>query len=121
MTLIDTSVWANHFRSPSAQLVELIDGESAGMHPFVLGELALGNLKNRAAVLGYLNRLPQAPLAQESEVHHLLESRRLWARGLGWIDLHLLASAAIAGWDLLTADRAMKKAAEALGLGHPDE
>ena len=125
MTLIDTSVWANHFRSPSVKLVELIDDESAGIHPFVLGELALGNLKNRATVLDYLNRLPQAPLAQESEVHHLLESRRLWSSGLGgtglgWIDLHLLASAAIAGWDLLTADRAMKKAAEALGLGHPD-
>jgi predicted nucleic acid-binding protein len=125
MTLIDTSVWANHFRSPSVDLVELIDGESAGMHPFVLGELALGDLKNRATVLAYLNRLPQAPLAQESEVHHLLESRRLrniglGGTGLGWIDLHLLASAAIAGWDLLTADRAMKKAAEALGLGHPD-
>jgi predicted nucleic acid-binding protein len=120
MTLIDTSVWANHFRSPSVKLLELIDGESAGMHPFVLGELALGNLKNRATVLDYLNRLPQAPLAQESEVHHLLESRRLWGTGLGWIDLHLLASAAIAGWDLFTADRAMNKAAEALGLGHPD-
>ncbi|HMC60595.1 MAG TPA: PIN domain-containing protein [Candidatus Solibacter sp.] len=125
MTLVDTSVWANHFRSPNVKLVAVIDAESAGMHPFVLGERALGNLKNRATVLDYLNRLPQAPLAQESEVHHLLESRRLWSSGLGgtglgWIDLHLLASAAIAGWDLLTADRAMKKAAEALGLGHPD-
>jgi hypothetical protein len=71
-------------------------------------------------VLVYLSRLPQAPLARESEVHHLLDSRRLWGTGLGWIDLHLLASAAIAGWDLLTDDRAMKKAAHALGLVHPD-
>ena len=120
MTLIDTSVWANHFRASSTQLVELISARSVGMHPFIVGELAVGNLRDRATTLDYLTRLPQAPLAEERAVHHLLESRRLWGTGVGWIDLHLLASAALAGWDVLTADRVLKSAAVAMGLAHPD-
>jgi len=86
------------------------------MHPFVMGELAAGSLKNRPAMLADFAALPQASIAGEAEVHHLLESRRLWGTGLGWIDLHLLASAMLAGWRLFTADRAMLKAAEKLGL-----
>lgn len=119
MTLIDTCVWAGHFRHPDVRLMQLLAGESAGVHPFVIGELACGNLKNRAVTLANLAKLPRAPVAGEAEVHHLLESRRLWGTGLGWIDLHLLASAALAGWGLMTADRALLKAAETLGLAHP--
>ena len=120
MTLIDTSVWANHFRTPSAKLLELLDARSVGMHPFVAGELAAGNLKHRSATLADLSLLPQVPLANESEVHHLLESQRLWGTGLGWVDLHLLAAALLAGWKLLTADRALKTAAQRLGIAHPE-
>ncbi len=116
MTLVDTSVWANHFRSPQPALVQLLEDGLAGIHPFVLGEIAVGNLKNRAGTLADLAALPQVRAASEREVHHLLEAHRLWGTGLGWIDLHLLASAALSGWTLLTADRVMSRTAQALGL-----
>jgi predicted nucleic acid-binding protein len=116
MTLVDTSVWVNHFRHPQSNLIKLLEDSSASMHPFVLGELACGNLKHRALTLGDLAKMPEAPLATEGEAMHLLESRRLWGEGLGWVDVHLLASALLGGWDLLTADRAMERAARRLGI-----
>ena len=116
MTLVDTSVWVDHFRRANAALTGLLGRESVAMHPFVLGEIAAGNLKNRAETLGDLGRLPSVPVAAEGEVLHLLESRRLWGKGLGWVDLHLLASAALANLDLLTADRALADAAAHLGI-----
>jgi hypothetical protein len=120
MTLVDTSVWVNHLRRPQGSLVKLLEDFSAGIHPFVIGELACGNLKNRALTLGDLAKMPEAPLATEAEALHLLESRRLWGEGLGWVDVHLLASALLAGWDLLTADRAMQCAARRLGIMCPE-
>ena len=119
MVLVDTSVWVDHLHRGEAGLSRLLLDEAAGLHPFVLGELAAGNLKSRVATLGMLASLPRAPVAPESEVHHLLESRRLWGAGLGWVDLHLLASAMVAGWRLFTADRALGKAAAALGIEFP--
>jgi predicted nucleic acid-binding protein len=116
MTLVDTSIWANHFRSPHPSLVRLLDDGFAGSHPFVIGELAVGNLKNRSTTLADMAALPQAQIASEVEVHHFLEAHRLWGTGLGWIDLHLLASAALSRWTLLTADRAMNQTATRLGL-----
>ena len=116
MTLVDTSVWVNHFRRPQSALIKLLEDFSAGIHPLVLGELACGNLKDRALTLDDLARMPQAPLATQGEVLHLLESRRLWGEGLGWVDVHLLASALLAGWDLLTTGRAIERAARRLGI-----
>jgi predicted nucleic acid-binding protein len=119
VVLVDTSVWIDHFRRGESELAKLLlDGE-AGLHPFVLGEIAAGNLKDRPATLGLLASLPRASVASESEVHHLLESRRLWGAGLGWIDLHLLASVMVGEWRLFTADRALRKAAAALGIEFP--
>ena len=119
MTLVDTSIWVNHFRKPDAALMQMLTDGSAGMHPFIVGELACGNLKNRAATLGDLARLPQTPIASENEVRHLLESSRRWGKGLGWVDLHLLAAAKLSGWGLFTADRAMMRAASAIGTAAP--
>ncbi|HUP04354.1 MAG TPA: hypothetical protein VMU19_10220 [Bryobacteraceae bacterium] len=93
----------------------LEDGEIA-LHPFVLGEIAAGNLKNRDRTLKALELPPPAPLAREAEVLHLLESHGLWERGPGWVDLHILASAAVAGLGLLTSDRALRGAARRIGL-----
>jgi predicted nucleic acid-binding protein len=116
VTLVDTSVWIDYFRSGHAVLARLLGEREVALHPFVMGEIAAGNLTDRAETLDYLGCLPRAPVAQEGEVRHLLESHRLWGRGLDWIDLHLLASAALAGLDLLTADRAMREAAGLLGI-----
>ena len=89
------------------------------MHPFVLGELACGNLPRRPAFLAGLQKLPLAQMAEESDARYLLESHRLWGLGLGWIDLHLLTSATISGSNLLTSDRALMIAAKKLGVAYP--
>jgi len=120
MILVDTSVWANHLRSPEPRLDALLANYGVILHPFVLGELACGNLPKRSETIAYLEELPIAMVASELEVRHLLESRRLWGTGLGWIDMHLLASALIEESNLWTADRAMAGAAKQLGIAFPD-
>jgi predicted nucleic acid-binding protein len=118
MTLVYTSVWINHFRKPETVLVQLLTNGMAGIHPYVIGELACGTLKDRVATLSLLRALPQAPVANETEIYYLLDTYRLWGTGLGWVDLHLLTSAAVAGWRLMTADDALNKAAAKAGIPH---
>jgi predicted nucleic acid-binding protein len=118
MTLVDTSVWINHFRQTDAALVQLLTIGMAGVHPYVLGELACGNIKNRESVLRLLRALPQTPVANETEVYYLLETYRLSGTGLGWVDLHLLTATAVAGWRLMTADGGLNKAAAKAGIPH---
>jgi predicted nucleic acid-binding protein len=115
MTLVDTSVWIDHFRKPDATLAQLLVNRSVALHDFVLGELASGSLPSRVRTLTYLRQLPRAPMARDSEVHHLLESHRLWGKGLGWVDLHLLASSVLSGFALLTADHELMQLAAKLG------
>jgi predicted nucleic acid-binding protein len=116
MVLVDTSVWIQHFRTGEPRLSELLSEGLVLMHPFVLGELACGNLKNRATILSDLEALPAAPVATHTETLHLIDSRRLFGRGLGWVDLHLLASALISNCKLWTLDRRLRAAAENLAL-----
>lgn len=86
------------------------------MHPFVSGELACGNLKNRLVVLSDLQTLQEAKLASNPEVLQLVESRKLWGRGLGWIDAHLLASAMLSNCRLWTLDKRLKQVATGMGV-----
>jgi predicted nucleic acid-binding protein len=117
MILVDTSVWIEHLRSASAILTELLDdGEVLG-HPFVLGELALGNLQRRDAVLRVLRSLPQATSASHREVLQLIDRQLLFGRGIGYVDAHLLAAARLtAGSKLWTRDRRLQAIAAQLGL-----
>lgn len=116
MVLADTSVWIRHFRQGEPRLAgDLADGLVL-MHPFVSGELACGNLKNRAAILGDLHALPAARLASDAEVRQLIEDRKLWGRGLGWVDVHLLASALLSHCGFRTLDKRLGEAARELGL-----
>ena len=97
----------------------MVDRLSEGlvlMHPFVSGELACGKLKNRAAVLSRLHALAPARLASNLEVLRLVDDRRLWGRGLGWIDAHLLASALLSNCRLWTLDKRLGQVAAELGL-----
>jgi predicted nucleic acid-binding protein len=120
MTLVDTSIWVNHFRSGVPELENLLEQNLVGLHPFIIGELACGSLRERGEVIAWLKRLPSAPIARESEVLHMLESNRLWSKGLGWMDMHLLAAAMISGWTLWTADASLAAAIAALRLpGRP--
>jgi predicted nucleic acid-binding protein len=118
MTLVDTSVWINHFRQADPALGQLLANGMAGVHPYVIGELACGHMKDRDSTLRLLRALPQVPAANETEVYYLLDTYRLWGTGLGWVDLHLLAAAAVAGWRLMTADSGMNKAAAKAGIRH---
>jgi predicted nucleic acid-binding protein len=120
MILVDTSVWIAHFRQgvPSLQKL-LLDGEVLG-HPFVVGEVSCGHLRNRLEILNLLRSLPQARVADENEVMHLVHHRRLMGRGIGWIDAHLLASAVLTHVPLWTFDKALSSAAKDLHLTfHP--
>jgi hypothetical protein len=120
LTLVDTSVWVDHFRAGNPILAQLLTDAEAGLHPFVLGELAAGNLKNRVSTLRYFASLPQAVLSHEQEVHSMVESCELWGTGLGWVDLHILTSAASSGWVLYSTDRAMVSAARKMRLRLPE-
>ncbi len=116
MVLVDTSVWIDHLRRGSGRLGDLLSTGEVTTHPFVIGELACGNLSNREEILMLLSSLPTVKIATHSEVLHLIEKQRLFGRGLGWIDVHLLASALLSGVALWTADRKLKAVAESLGI-----
>ena len=116
MILADTSLWIDHFRRGNAALRELLESDEVVMHPFVIGELACGSLKNRYEILDLLARLPQATIADHGEVMNLVESKRLYNKGIGWIDAHLLASALLADIALLTLDKPLLEVAGSLGI-----
>ncbi|MCP4660509.1 MAG: PIN domain-containing protein [bacterium] len=114
--LVDTSVWVDHFRNTNAALAEHLDHGDVWCHPFVIGELACGNLARRDEVLSLLAALPQVPEARHAEVLALIESHRLMGRGIGWIDVHLLASTRIGGTQIWTLDQRLAAAARELGI-----
>jgi hypothetical protein len=116
MLLADTSVWIDHFRHGQSVLADCLSEGLVLMHPFVLGELACGGLKKRAVVLSDLQALPSAKLASNVEVLQLMEEQQLWGRGLGWVDIHLLASAKLSHCGFWTLDKKLGEAATELGL-----
>lgn len=116
MILADTSVWIEHLRGGNTPLGPLLNEGMIAMHPFIAGELACGNLKFRTTFLSYLLVLPQAKMASDPEAMVLVESRRLWGKGLGWIDIHLIASAILSGCHLWSLDKRLRAAAASLGL-----
>lgn len=119
MILADTSVWVDHLRRGEPALVDALEAEQVLMHPFVLGELACGNLRNRRELLTLLGQLPRGPVATDEEVLAFIERRALMGRGIGYVDVHLLASAAIAGGSRLwTHDRRLAAVAAELDLAH---
>lgn len=119
MILVDTSVWVDHFRRDDPQLRELLSRGQVLMHPFVRGELALGNLKPRSEILALLSDLPHATVAEENELMHIVESRKLMGLGIGLIDAHLLASALLDACQLLTRDRRLLTCAAKLKVAYP--
>jgi predicted nucleic acid-binding protein len=114
--VVDTSIWIGHFRSRSAALSSLLEAEEVMMHPFVVGELACGNLKNRQEIIALLQALPRSTKADDNEVLAVTDRHRLMGRGLGLIDVHLLASCLIDGCQLWTDDKPLKTAAAVLGI-----
>ena len=118
MILVDTSVWVDFFRHGSAasRLARALGDGEVRTHPFVIGELALGSLgRGRRQILEDLRLLPTLPILAEAEVHEFVEARDLAARGIGWGDAHLVASAVAAGYRVWTLDRRLARVASALG------
>ncbi|MDQ7844267.1 MAG: PIN domain-containing protein [Armatimonadota bacterium] len=116
MILVDTSVWVDHLRRGSAELGRLLEEGEVVTHPFVIGELACGAVPHRREFLTLLSALPSATVAEHDEVLQFVERHRLYGRGLGWIDVHLLASARLSAAALWTLDRPLQQAAAALRL-----
>lgn len=117
MILADTSVWIDHFRSGNKELEQALNRGQIVIHPFVVAELALGSLKERAKTLGMLDFLPQVRVARLSELRLMIEARRLYNLGIGFTDAHLIASVFIDSPTLLwTRDKQLRKVAESLGI-----
>lgn len=119
MILVDSSVWIDHFRRASAELSALLASRVVMTHPFVVGELACGHLPKRDAAFGALASLPLAPVVPHDEVLAFVGRHRLMSRGIGWVDMHLLASATVAGRvSLWTRDKRLMAAAAERGVAH---
>ena len=111
MILVDTSVWVDHLRRGVPRLATLLQESAVMIHPWVIGELACGNLSNRRQVLDLLQGLPAATVASDSEVLMMIEQQQLMGRGIGYIDAHLLAAARLSSCPLWTHDRRLAEIA----------
>ena len=116
MILVDTSVWVDHLRSGVPLLANLLQEGEVLIHPWVIGEIACGNLRNRQQVLDLLLGLPTALVASDSEVLLLIERGNLMGRGIGYVDAHLLAAAKLSRCGLWTQDRRLAVVAQEQGL-----
>jgi predicted nucleic acid-binding protein len=119
MVLADSSIWIDHFRGKESHLSTLLHDDRVTIHAHVLGELAVGSLKDRASTLSDLSELPASPLATEEEVLELIEGRRIFGRGIGYTDAHLLASAMLGeSVTLWTRDSRLAGVADELGIAY---
>jgi len=116
MVLVDTSIWISHFRDNNQRLKKFLIDESVVCHPFVIGELACGNMKNRKEILSLLQSLPQALVAEHDEILALIEHKKLMGAGIGLVDVHLLASALLTHIPLWTADKRLSTSAMKLNV-----
>jgi len=118
MILADTSVWIDHLRTLNPEMQTLLRNKRILMHPFVIGEIACGTLRERTALLASLRDLRQSRLAANEEVFELIERRRLWGRGISWVDAHLLASALLTRCRLWSFDQQLQAAAHFLNIDY---
>ncbi|MEJ2167867.1 MAG: PIN domain-containing protein [Desulfobacterales bacterium] len=118
MVLVDTSVWVNHFRRGEHHLAKLLINGEVACHSFIIGELACGNIANRAEILNLLRSLPLAPAINLDEYLYFVERNQLYGIGIGFVDVHLLASAKLAGVPLWTNDKKLQQAASSLELSY---
>ncbi|OHE57589.1 MAG: ribonuclease [Thermodesulfovibrio sp. RBG_19FT_COMBO_42_12] len=116
MVLVDTSVWVEHLRSGNIGLKNLLNEGHVVCHQFIVGELACGNLSNRSEILSLLQALPLANHAEHEEAMYFIENYSLMGKGLGYIDMHLIASAILTKAPIWTLDKKLKEVSSKLGL-----
>lgn len=117
MLLVDTSVWVSHLREGNARLMNLLNDGCVVCHPFIVDELACGHLKNRSEILSLLQTLPMVIQAEHEEILPFIENNKLMGKGLGYIDIHLLASAVLTKVSIWTLDKKLNDISIKLGLG----
>lgn len=117
MILVDTSVWIDHLHAKDERLTSLLADDEIGCHPLVVEELALGSIANRDVVIDLLSNLVQFPVLTHAELLHLVESRKLWGRGLSPVDAGLLGSTILVdGATLWTRDKRLRAACVEVGV-----
>jgi predicted nucleic acid-binding protein len=117
MILVDSSVWVDHLRQGDPRLVVLLHARQVLTHPFVVGELALGSMKNRKVILDSLRELPRSVTATDDEAFDFIEGNALFGLGIGYIDVHLLAATRLSGGSRLwTRDKRLAAVSKRLGL-----
>ncbi len=116
MVLVDTSIWVTHLRQGSRQLEKLLMDAEVMCHPFIIDELACGNLKNRNEIISLLLSLPMAHTIEFDEFLFFIDRNHLMGKSVGFVDVHLLASAQLTGIPLWTVDKRLKSAADQLVL-----
>ncbi|MEK6589539.1 MAG: PIN domain-containing protein [Nitrospinota bacterium] len=117
MVLVDTSVWVLHLREGNIALERLLNDGDVVCHPFIVGELSCGNLKNRTEILSLLQTLPTSIQAEHEDVMQFIENHQLMGKGLGYIDMHLLASALLTEVSIWTLDKRLDEISIKLGIG----
>jgi len=118
MVLVDTSVWINHLRDGDQHLEKLLFDGDVVCHNHIIGELACGNIKNRDEIISLLQALPMAPIVEFPEFLHFIEQHKLNGKGIGFVDIHLLASAQLGQMPLWTANKRLKTASIELDLNY---
>jgi predicted nucleic acid-binding protein len=116
MVLVDTSVWVSHLRDGNTELVSLLNDGRVFCHPLIVGELACGNLKDRAVILSFLQLLPMSIEAEHEEVLSFIENNLLMGKGMGYVDAHLISSAVLTGVPIWTLDKKLAHAADGLHI-----
>ncbi len=118
MILVDTSVWVNHLRDSDQHLEKLLFDGDVVCHSHIIGELACGNIKNRKEIISLLQSLPTSPQIEFQEYLYFVEKNKLYGKGIGFVDIHLLASAQLGQIPFWTNDKRLKAAAIELGLNY---
>ena len=118
MVLVDTSVWVVHLRNGNIGLETLLNEGHVVCHPFIVGEIACGNLRKRAEILALLQALPMATHVEHEEVMRFIEDHTLMGKGLGYIDIHLIVSAILTEIPLWTVDKRLNEVSSKLEISY---
>ena len=118
MILVDTSVWVSHFREGNTELQQLLNEGDIVCHPFIIGELACGNIQNRSEIFILLSSLPMVKESNHHEVLVFIEKKKFMGKGLGYIDVHLLASALLSNVAIWSFDNKLNETAAELGMSY---
>lgn len=118
LILADTSIWITHFRKGENHLIQLLELGFVACHPFIIGELACGSLKNRSEIIQLLEALPTIEVLDHSEVMAFIDSRKIMSKGIGYVDMHLLGASVLSGVPIWTFDKSLNKVATLLDTNY---